>query len=1512
MSIPEGIETIGSNSFGDCENLTDISLPSSLREIGSFAFNDTAVEKIIIPDGVETIKSDAFNGCSNLSKVTIPDSVTTIEGGAFRDCDKLTTAGPVGGNYNVELGYTQSIPIKFNGFENLYSVTIPDGVTSIVENAFYSGSIYHVSKIIVPESLTEIGENAFASNGITSAGPVGGNYDLIFHWKNEIPNYAFSGCENLKNIVIPESVTKIGDYAFSGCAGLNSFTIPSQITQIGQYAFYDNENLTSVSIPSGITRIESGTFMNCNNLTSVLIPDTVTYIADNAFYSCPNLVIYCNDNSSAQEFAKDQYPDIPCKPISEFPGAGTIDGIITEGAYHIRNNGDGTGTLVQFTDTDYSGILEIPDTIAGLTITGIDGTVYVGEDNDTTGFYGCNSLTGIVLPQTITKIAGSGMTTFNCVNLSAVAVPKGVNEIDTDVFDSGYDSLTVYGYSGSYIEQYAKENNVPFLPISEFPGGNPWGDAAVLQWFGFALSNTINSVVTDIGTFSLEENSGIALTENGLKGQFIYCTLNDKNQIVTLKVINPQSGILTGYDPSARTLTIDTGNSSGSYTLADGADESFLSAGVDRVPVRFFALDNIVYSVQNAETIIGIVNTLMLDTDEPTAQIGSTSYPVANDNSVKLALQNAANSKAVVVLYEGVIGYAVKVSDISSLIATIQISPDIITYQNGSYDNSKLTANIRISATSSLPIDVDLSALEGDDDFGVMLENVEVKLLWKYTDATAEEIFHFGDDYESSSGAEYKIPISNEQSILYPGQALTETIPISVNSDYAPDDVTAKLITAALTVNGTSLSGEQITQTVETTIRAKYPENVVKPEETPEIDSESQNSIENAAQKAAERLDSIEYTGSSQGQQKKSSVVSWHIEMNNILTQKQQEQIGKALLSYIILSNIPEQTLKEYLEEEIVQYLIGDYIPPVGTETLDYVMDVAVNNSEYGPLRIRFTCEGASYNLNGSPFAGLGTIQYEIIGGKGLNNVPAELRASGGVRSRMPFAGIMTEGDIKAFSTAAYDLAEKELSGIYDEVYGNDFDDAVELIFGKTINDILEKTESGSASGLLFDIITKPAKTVRIACPVDVYVYSSDDLLKGAFIDNEITENDEKLNLYMDGDAKVIEMWSDDYTIKIVATDTGSMNIIVEEYAGGNRLLREVHLNDVPLTSDKIYTASISQDILLDGNLYKLTDESDSETLPDSDTIYIKSDTSGSPSDDNDSSSQGGGNGGSGGSGSSSSRNQINLPNNVENGSISISNTSASKGDLVTITVKPDTGYDIDTVTVTDKNGNQLRLTEKGNGKYTFVMPGSRVFIEATFKKSENSETDSEFINPFYDVSEENWFYQAVKYVYQNGLMSGTSKTMFSPNQNMTRGMVVTVLYRMENQPDISTLNPFIDVEQDKYYHNAVIWASENSIISGYGNGTFGPDDNITREQFVSILYRYAKYIGMDTKQSADMEKLSYYKDADEISSYALEPFYWAITNRMINGTSESELSPKEFATRAQVAEIIMGFANFN
>ena len=248
----------------------------------------------------------------------------------------------------------------------------------------------------------------------------------------------------------------------------------------------------------------------------------------------------------------------------------------------------------------------------------------------------------------------------------------------------------------------------------------------------------------------------------------------------------------------------------------------------------------------------------------------------------------------------------------------------------------------------------------------------------------------------------------------------------------------------------------------------------------------------------------------------------------------------------------------------------------------------------------------------------------------------------------------------------------------------------------------------------------------------------------------------------------------------------------------------------------------------------------------------------------------------------------IEVGKDIRNGTVTANRRYAERSDTVTITVKPDDGFKLDDLTVTDKNGKELKLTDKGNGKYTFTMPASKVEVNATFVKEVE-------ISPFSDVSTSAYYYEAVKWAQEKGITGGIGNGLFGPNQPCTRAQIVTFLWRAAGSPEPKAMSSFADVSTDAYYAKAVAWAVENGITTGTGDGKFSPDATCTRAQSVTFLFRAIGKLVDSKAEFSDVLTDSYYTNA----------VAWAVENGVTNGIGDGLFGPNNSCTRAQIVTFL-------
>lgn len=254
----------------------------------------------------------------------------------------------------------------------------------------------------------------------------------------------------------------------------------------------------------------------------------------------------------------------------------------------------------------------------------------------------------------------------------------------------------------------------------------------------------------------------------------------------------------------------------------------------------------------------------------------------------------------------------------------------------------------------------------------------------------------------------------------------------------------------------------------------------------------------------------------------------------------------------------------------------------------------------------------------------------------------------------------------------------------------------------------------------------------------------------------------------------------------------------------------------------------------------------------------------------------------------------VSTPDSAENGSVSASRKNASKGTVVTVTVQPEAGYVLETLTVTDKNGNVLELTDKGNGQFTFIMPGSKVEIAATFME------DNSVLNFFYDVPNEAYYFEAVKWAVAQEITDGVGNNLFAPDQPCTRAQVVTFLWRAAGCPEPKRTGSFSDVFEGSYYARAVAWAAANGITGGTGEGRFSPDAACTRGEIVTLLYRY-----LQSKGEGFTGNWMFLLPFTDVPEWCYEAVAWCYMKNITEGTSATTFSPDDPCTRGQIVTLL-------
>ncbi len=477
VNLPDSVISIGEGAFYDCMKLTSVSLSDSITSIGEGTFRDcTSLASIVIPNGVTAIGDYAFYGCESLASVNFPDSITSIDYKAFDGCLSLTSV-------NIPDSVTGIKPDAFSGCTSLASINLSDSVTAIGYNAFRNTAYYndasnwengvlYIDKALIKANAAEV-SGAYEIKAGTKVIAEEAFEDCTSLTSVNIPDsvtsigdFAFKNCLDLTSVKIPNGVTNLGDGAFSGCTSLASASLPENATSIGSWFFNGCLALTSVTIPDCVTHIDKQAFIGCQSLTSVTLPDGVTTLGEGAFKDCLGLTSINIPDSVTK------IDNMAFSNTAYYNDASNWE----NGVFYIDN------ALIKANAAEVSGAYEIKA-----------GTKVIADY----AFYGLRSLASIIIPESVTGIG--------------------------DIAFYGCDNITIYGFAGSYAEQYAGKSNIPFTAFPTLSDGAT-GIKVTLNNFKAVLTVTVVGDSDKIVAVNdlLEDNKkvtvlyDITLTENGV------------------------------------------------------------------------------------------------------------------------------------------------------------------------------------------------------------------------------------------------------------------------------------------------------------------------------------------------------------------------------------------------------------------------------------------------------------------------------------------------------------------------------------------------------------------------------------------------------------------------------------------------------------------------------------------------------------------------------------------------------------------------------------------------------------------------------------------------------------------------------------------------------------------------------------------------------------------------------------------------------------------------------------
>ena len=1486
VDIPSEIDgvpvtSIGNRAFYCSYSLTSVEIPDSVTSIGDRAFGSSGLTSVIIPDSVTSIGVYVFSNCDDLIRATIGDGLSSVANRMFYSCERLTSViigkrvtylerfedcfnlkdinvvsqNPVycsldGVLFNKEMTTIIEYP---SGRQGAYS--IPNGVLTIGNLSFYH--CYRLTSVEIPDSVTSIGDDAF------------------------------DGCTNLTSVKIPDSVTTIGDEAFYCCNNLTSVKIPDSVTSIGERAFHSCNSLTSVNIPDSVTSIGEGVFRSCGSLSSVEIPDGVTTIGDEAFYCCNNLtsvkipdgVIYIGDEA--------------------FYSCGSLSSV------------------------------EIPDSVTS-----------IGES----AFRSCNSLTSVIIGKCMSFTYIGRNAFLDCNSLANVYYGGSEEEWDAIFIESGNLDLT----SGATIHYNSTGPDDPGIDQPDTSMGSvsflsKWDSNTRQAYFDY--SALAYSVTDDT---EISPNQSI----DQLVGKYVLVKTNESSplEISSIKPVDSQIGTVTNVifgngNPAVTSLQFEDGT----YAVVNGL---IVSEDIIGKQVLYHLSSEEIVGYTELQEKTGTLE----EWDSDSGQLvidGVTYFTNYMTDEILFTIADQLIGKRVEMLcQEGVIAsYIFRIAEAKEdyHIQIYASTPNLSTNINGTID---ITCSLY--RDDKLVEDwVEPAFVIGNDKVISTSDYILKDGSYSFTITGLSEgrsSFTVSDSY---SGAYITVDISVGKALSRAYSYRMDDVPSFVPNVYGESVLTNFYNLNDLYVNKFSYTetgdgGYDVSFNI---YNQGYMYGAVdvydkdgKWIQSEKIDKFSDISSlwdtgEAIYYLIADSLDGrlLSYTS---GVLSKETPISVHVPKDGylIISNNFAESPGAFLYNTVDYLMLSVNTMIDVSVNGVQTSQIADDIVDKAIKDIDFqqefmdkfnkiAMNVSQTSLEFGFGEAAETITVDAEDLLDSIGLNWKSSAENVVGG--LESVFSKLTGPIGAVLDGSFAFtnltsyVVQTNDICYSTNAPSILIHVPVSTSNTSTVqgvtvttGDDVIDseAVLQVFRISDTDAIEIVggEIPVEEYKLYNICfvkneeeVKPNGRVTVKIPIPsgydknrcvVYRQESDGswaILQAVVEGNYLVFETDHFSLYAIADASRVS------SIPVTGVELNTSRAELNQLGDTYQLKADVKPADatnqtVIWKSSNPSVATVTNDGLVTAvsegtSTVTATTEDGQKTAMCTVTVQVKSSSNGS--------------GGGGTNGSATSISHTITTEKTEGGIIKINHKTASKGRTVTITAMPDDGFMLDTLSVSDKKGNEIKITKETDTSYTFKMPASKVTVSATFA-SVIPESEP-VILPFDDVLQTSWYYDAVEYVYLNHLMRGTSKKMFSPKTDMSRAMIATVLYRLENKSALAGCTAFSDVASNEWYTDAIYWAAENNIINGYGNNQFGPMDNVTREQLAVILSNYARYKGIPIDTNGNLLTFS---DIQDTSVWAKEAISWANGVGILSGKGNNILDPKGFTTRAEVAQILMNY----
>ena len=1102
------------------------------------------IKTIIIKKGITSIGDYTFGECSSLNSIEISNSVTSIGDYAFYLCHSLNSI-------EIPNSVTSIGDYAFRECSSLNNIEIPNSVTSIEGSAFYCCD--SLNSIEIPNSVTSIGDNAFY--GCRSL-----NNIEIPNSVTSIGDYAFGECSSLNSIEIPNSVTSIGDNAFYKCSSLNRIEIPSSVTSIGDHAFLGCRSLNRIEISNGVTSIGDGVFSGCSSLNSIEIPNSVTSIGDYAFSGCninrieiPNSVTSIGDGV--------------------FSGCSSLNRIeIPNGVTSIGDN--------MFSGCNSLNSIEIPSSVTSI------------RD---WAFYGCRSLNSIKIPNSVTSIWDWAF--MDCSSLNSIEISNSVTIIGDYAF-SGCNITDVY-YAG---------NKTQWEKVTISTCGNRQLLEAAIHY---------NSTVSTNKKFNLSIKSPAILgNQNSISVDFEASTpgsVANEEKAITWKSSNPAiaeidkntTGLIDSADGNSafgwiNLLTYDIGEVTITGTTQDGRTAS-VTINVEPKLQSKNSTFNIsektavtICSVQlkngNKQYLESFMKSLKVqDTGSYLAgtyvKIDKTEYQISDDGKTAdlictfTPIGDGNESSEITCTSPNGQKFKISVGKQSSSVKSLQMEAAFgdktkektLHWTKDGYNEKEVEVNVKIS---------NLTDWTHLNEISVDLKNLK---MFKIKDASG--VTNIGSDYT------YKLNM--DQSIAK-GETITVKLTLVKKGVtwWKPNDGNMYSGEIFATASGNDTKGDVVSGSAALNVNYK---NDLKTQKSGEEIAE-QEAEKNAEQSLADAVDA--FTDLSD-----KMVLDPNIE--TYIGHNQFEALKLLIYSEIAMANVSKEYFtasgfSEKVAERIMQVFLGYEKPKFGIASKEVPIDVVVQGLNNQLYQFRFDCKVDVYSYSGKKFGINGGITTKMWMVSKPNQKLQEISCA---------KGMINEANLDDFCQSLWKVAESSIKSAYKKVWGSDADKLVNEIIEGSIDSIASK---GAKYGLekpiqmvlkrfyesklkdkfsskLFDLLIYPSKKAVAKCPVDIYVYNSNNVLVGSIISDKASIFGDGVALWTVGDDKYVQLFNDTYQLVYKATGTGTMDISIYDQLTNNYDYRNCEFIQIPLSQDMEYSQYINGELMTNVENYKLT-----------------------------------------------------------------------------------------------------------------------------------------------------------------------------------------------------------------------------------------------------------------------------------------------------------------------------------